>query len=141
MNLEKTLSIVKPDAMRAGHVGNIMQMLEDKGLKIVAAQMLQLTEEQARAFYAVHHDKPFFGEVVDFMCSGPVMVMVLEAPNAVLKYREVMGATNPKEANAGTIRAKYGASIGENAVHGSDSLANAKIEIDQFFTERDLVSR
>jgi len=141
MKTEQTLSIVKPDAVAAGHMGNIMQHFEDHGLKIVAAQLIHMTEEQAKGFYAVHSHRPFFGELVQFMISGPVMVMVLQGPNAVLKNRELMGATDPAKADKGTIRSKYGASIGENAVHGSDSLENARNEIDYFFTAHDLVAR
>ena len=141
MPLERTLSIIKPDAVAKNFIGKIYQRFEDAGLKIVAAKMLQLTKEQAESFYEVHKERAFFNALVTFMISGPVMVQVLEGENAVLKNREVMGATNPKEAKPGTIRADFASSIDENAVHGSDSLENAQIEIAFFFTDKELCSR
>ena len=133
METETTLSIIKPDAVKAGHIGDIIAHFEKHGLKIAAVEMVHLTEEQAKSFYAVHHGRPFFEELVQFMTSGPVVVMALRGPNAVAKNRELMGATNPAEAAPGTIRKLYAKSIGENAVHGSDSLENAKIETSFFF--------
>lgn len=131
--MEQTLSIIKPDAVAKNVIGQIYSRFEDAGLKIIAAKMTHLSKTEAEGFYAVHKDRPFFGELVEFMTSGPVMVSVLEGENAVLKHRDLMGATNPEEAEAGTIRADFAVSIDENAVHGSDSLENAKIEIDYFF--------
>ncbi len=133
MALERTLSIVKPDAVAKQVIGEIYTRFEKAGLKIVASKMLHLSKEQAEGFYAVHKERPFYGELVAFMTSGPVMVQVLEGENAVLKNREIMGATNPKEAAAGTIRADFADSIDANAVHGSDSLENANIEVSFFF--------
>lgn len=140
MKKEYTLSIIKPDAIQAGHMGSIIQMLEEHGLKIVAAQLLRLTEEQAKAFYLVHKERPFYAELVQFMCSGPVMVMALTGPHAIAKNREIMGATDPKQAAPGTIRARFGKNISHNAIHGSDSEKTAKAEIDFFFTPKDFVS-
>lgn len=131
--MERTLSIIKPDAVAKNVIGQIYTRFENAGFKIVAAKMLHLDAALAGGFYAVHKDRPFFGELVEFMTSGPVMVQVLEADNAVAKHREIMGATNPKEAVAGTIRADFAQSLDENAVHGSDSLENAAIEIEYFF--------
>ncbi len=131
--MERTLSIIKPDAVAKNVIGQIYTRFEKAGFKIVAAKMLHLDETLAGGFYAVHKDRPFYGELVEFMTSGPVMVQVLEADNAVAKHREIMGATNPKEAVAGTIRADFAQSLDENAVHGSDSLENAAIEIEYFF--------
>jgi nucleoside-diphosphate kinase len=136
--MERTFSIIKPDAVKAGNIGNILGMLEAEGLKILATRMVWLTKRQAQAFYAVHNARPFFGELVEYMISGPVVVSCLEGDNAVLRYRTLMGATNPAQAEAGTIRAKYGKNIGNNAVHGSDSTENAAIEISQFFASLDL---
>ena len=133
MALDRTFSIVKPDAVAKNHIGAIYNRFETAGLKIVAAKMVHLSQEKAEGFYAEHSERPFFGALVSFMTSGPVMVMVLEGENAVLKNRELMGATNPKEADSGTIRADFADSIDANAVHGSDSLENAAIEIDYFF--------
>jgi nucleoside-diphosphate kinase len=133
MAVEQTLSIIKPDAVKKNVIGEIYSRFEKAGLKIVQAQMIDLTKEEAEGFYAVHKDRPFFNDLVSFMTSGPVMIQVLEGENAVLTNRELMGATNPKEADAGTIRADFADSIDANAVHGSDSLENAKIEIDYFF--------
>jgi len=133
MTIEKTLSIIKPDAVKKNAIGQIYSRFEKAGLKIVQAQMISLTQEEAEGFYEVHKDRPFFNDLVSFMISGPVMIQVLEGDNAVSINRELMGATNPKEADAGTIRADFADSIDANAVHGSDSLENAAIEIDYFF--------
>ena len=131
--MERTLSIIKPDAVAKNVVGQIYSRFEQAGFKIVAAKMLHLDADLAGGFYAVHKDRPFYDDLVDFMTSGPVMVQVLEGENAVAKHREIMGATNPKEADAGTIRADFANSLDENAVHGSDSAENAAIEIEYFF--------
>ena len=139
--MERTLSIIKPDAVSNNVIGQIYTRFEKAGFKIVAAKMLHLTEELAGGFYAVHKGRPFYGELVDFMTSGPVMVQVLEADDAVVKHREIMGATNPKDAEAGTIRADFAESLDENAVHGSDSLENAAIEIEYFFGADGVCSR
>ncbi|MBO4576642.1 MAG: nucleoside-diphosphate kinase [Neisseriaceae bacterium] len=141
MAIERTLSIVKPDAVGKNVIGKIYSRFEDNGLKIVAAKMKHLSKKEAEGFYAVHKERPFFGELVEFMTSGPVMVQVLEGENAVAKNRELMGATNPKEAAAGTIRADFAQSIDANAVHGSDSLENAKIEIAYFFSATEICPR
>ena len=133
MTMEKTLSIIKPDAVKKNVIGEIYSRFEKAGLKIIQAQMISLTQEEAEGFYEVHKDRPFFNDLVSFMISGPVMIQVLEGDNAVSLNRELMGATNPKEADAGTIRADFADSIDANAVHGSDSLENAGIEIDHFF--------
>jgi nucleoside-diphosphate kinase len=139
--IERTISIIKPDAVAKNVIGQIYARFEDAGLKIIAAKMLHLSQDKAEGFYAVHKERPFFADLVAFMTSGPVMVQVLEGENAVLKNREVMGATNPAEADAGTIRADFAETIDENAVHGSDSLENAKIEIDYFFGEDEICPR
>ena len=133
MALERTLSIIKPDAVAKNVIGPIYSRFEQGGLKIIAAKMVQLSRAVAEGFYAVHRERPFFNALVEFMISGPVMVQVLEGEGAVLKNRDLMGATNPKEAAAGTIRADFADSIDANAVHGSDSLENAAIEIAYFF--------
>jgi len=133
MTIEQTLSIIKPDAVAKNVIGEIYTRFEKADLKIVKAMMVHLTKEEAEGFYAVHKDRPFFNDLVTFMTSGPVMIQALEGDNAVLKNRELMGATNPQEAEAGTIRADFADSIDANAVHGSDSIENAKIEIDYFF--------
>ena len=133
MVIERTLSIIKPDAVAKNVIGQIYTRFENAGLKIVAAQMKQLSQADAEGFYAVHKERPFFKDLVSFMISGPVMIQALEGENAVAKNRELMGATNPKEAAAGTIRADFADSIDANAVHGSDSLENAAIEIKYFF--------
>ena len=133
MAIEQTLSIIKPDAVAKNVIGEIYSRFEKAGLKIIKAQMIHLSKEEAEGFYEVHKDRPFFNDLVTFMISGPVMIQALEGENAVLMNRELMGATNPKEADAGTIRADFADSIDANAVHGSDSLENAKIEIDYFF--------
>lgn len=136
--LEKTLSIIKPDAVKKNVIGEILARFEKNGLKIAAIKKLWLSKEQAGEFYAVHKERPFFKDLVEFMTSGPVVVSVLEGANAVLKNRELMGATNPKEAKPGTIRADFAESIDANAVHGSDSLENAKNEIAFFFKENEV---
>ncbi|MDO5611113.1 MAG: nucleoside-diphosphate kinase [Pseudomonadota bacterium] len=141
MALERTLSIIKPDAVAKNVIGEIYSRFEKNGLKVVAARMKQLSRQEAEGFYAVHRERPFFGALVDFMISGPVMVQVLEGEGAVAKNRDLMGATNPKEAAAGTIRADFADSIDANAVHGSDSLENAAIEIAYFFAATDVHAR
>ena len=133
--MERTLSIIKPDAVAKNVIGEIYSRFENAGFKIVAAKMLHLDEIMAGGFYAVHQDRPFFKDLISFMTSGPVMVQVLEGENAVAKHREIMGATNPKEATSGTIRADFAESLDENAVHGSDSIENAAVEIAYFFGE------
>ena len=133
MAIEQTLSIIKPDAVAKNVIGEIYSRFEKAGLKIIKAQMIHLSKEEAEGFYKVHKERPFFNDLVTFMISGPVMIQALEGENAVLRNRELMGATNPKEADAGTIRADFADSIDANAVHGSDSLENAKIEINYFF--------
>ena len=133
MATERTLSIIKPDAVAKNVIGQIYSRFEGAGLKIVASRMMQLSRAEAEGFYAVHRERPFFKDLVDFMISGPVMVQVLEGPNAIQKNRDLMGATDPKKADKGTIRADFADSIDANAVHGSDSLDNAKIEIKYFF--------
>ncbi len=137
--MEQTLSIIKPDAVAKGVIGKILDRFESNGLRIAALKKLQLTKEQAGEFYAVHKERPFFNELVEFMTSGPVVVSVLEGENAVAKNRELMGATDPKEAKPGTIRADFAESIDANAVHGSDSLENAKKEIEFFFTKDEIL--
>ena len=141
MAIERTLSIIKPDAVAKNVIGQIYARFEAAGLKIVAARMQHLSRREAEQFYAVHKERPFFKDLVDFMISGPVMIQVLEGEGAVLKNRELMGATNPKEAAAGTIRADFADSIDANAVHGSDSLENAAIEIAYFFPATDVYAR
>lgn len=141
MAIEQTISIIKPDAVAKNVIGQIYSRFENAGLKIVAAKMVHLTKERAESFYAVHKDRPFFNDLVAFMTSGPVMVQVLEGENAIAKNRELMGATNPKNADPGTIRADFADSIDENAVHGSDSAENAAIEIAFFFGEEGLCPR
>jgi len=137
--VESTLSIIKPDAVAKNVIGKIVDRFESNGLKIAAMKKVQLSQADAEAFYAVHASRPFFGDLVKFMISGPVVVMVLEGENAVLKNRDLMGATNPKEAAKGTIRADFADSIDANAVHGSDSLENAKNEINFFFAKREIL--
>ena len=136
---ERTFSIIKPDATRRNLTGKVNAVIEDAGLRIVAQRRIKMSQAQAEKFYEVHKERPFFGELVEFMMSAPVVVQVLEGDGAVAKYREVMGATNPANAAPGTIRALYAESVGENSVHGSDSLDNAKLEIAQFFTDADIV--
>ena len=141
MALERTFSIVKPDGVQKNLIGEVYRRFEQNGLKIVAARMVHLTQAQAEGFYAVHRERGFFKDLVKYMISGPVMVQVLEGENAVAKNRELMGATDPKKAAPGTIRADFASSIEENVVHGSDSAENAKIEISFFFAEADLCPR
>jgi len=136
---ERTFSIIKPDATRRNLTGKVNAVIEDAGLRIVAQRRIKMTDAQAKKFYEVHAERPFYGELVEFMTSAPVVVQVLEGDNAVAKYREVMGATNPADAADGTIRKLYAESVGENSVHGSDSADNAALEIAQFFTEGDIV--
>lgn len=136
---ERTLSIIKPDAVAKGVIGKILDRFESNGLRVAALKKLYLSKAQAGDFYAVHKERPFFKDLVEFMTSGPVVVSVLEGDNAVAKNRELMGATNPKEAKAGTIRADFAQSIDANAVHGSDSLDNAKIEIEFFFKNDEIL--
>jgi nucleoside-diphosphate kinase len=138
MALERTFSIIKPDATRRNIVGKVITKLEEGGLRVVAAKRIQMTRAQAEGFYAVHRERPFFRELVDFMISGPVIVMVLEGENAVAKNREIMGATNPKDAAPGTIRKEFAESIGENSVHGSDAQETAAQEIAYFFAESEI---
>ncbi|HAQ50006.1 MAG TPA: nucleoside-diphosphate kinase [Gammaproteobacteria bacterium] len=141
MATERTISIIKPDAVAANVIGEIYHRFEKAGLSVIAAKMLHLTEAQAQGFYAEHKARPFFADLVTFMTSGPVMIQVLEGDNAVASNRELMGATNPKEAAAGTIRADFARSIDENAVHGSDSVESAAREIAYFFTDEQLCPR
>ena len=141
MALERTLSIVKPDAVAKNVIGEIYSRFEKAGLKIVAAKYKQLTREEAEGFYAVHKDRPFFGALVEFMTSGPVMIQALEGENAVALHRELLGATNPKDAAPGTIRADFADSIDANAAHGSDSVENANTEIAYFFAATEVFSR
>ena len=140
MAIERTLSIIKPDAIAKNVVGDIVRRFEENGLSVVATRRIHLTAEQAGRFYAVHKERPFFGPLCAFMSSGPVLAMVLEGKNAVRLNRQLMGATNPKEADAGTIRADHAESIDANAVHGSDSLENAATEISFFFADIDIYS-
>ena len=139
MAVERTFSILKPDATARNLTGAINAMIEQAGLRIVAQRRVRITREQAERFYGVHRARPFFGELVDFMTSGPVVVQVLEGDNAIAKYRDVMGATDPAKAAAGTIRKVHAQSIGENSVHGSDSAENAGVEIAQFFAGNEIV--
>ncbi len=141
MAVERTLSIIKPDAVAKNVIGKIYTRFENAGLKIVAAQMRHLNRTEAEGFYAVHRERPFFKDLVSFMISGPVMIQVLEGENAVLKHRDLMGATDPKKADKGTIRADFADSIDANAVHGSDSVENAKTEIAYFFPAKNIHSR
>ncbi len=141
MAMERTISIVKPDAVGKNVIGKIYSRFEDAGLTVIAAKMKHLSQKEAEGFYAVHKERPFFKDLVSFMTSGPVMIQVLEGENAVAKNREIMGATNPKEAAAGTIRADFAQSIDENAVHGSDSAENAAIEIAYFFSATEICPR
>jgi|TARA_R110002096_G_scaffold152824_8_gene316113 nucleoside-diphosphate kinase len=141
MALERTFSIVKPDAVAKNVIGQIYARFESAGLRIIASKMIHLSRDQAEGFYGVHKERPFFKDLVEFMISGPVMVQVLEGENAILKNREVMGATNPAEADAGTIRADFADSIDENAVHGSDAPETAAEEIKFFFSDNELCER
>lgn len=141
MAIERTFSIIKPDAVAKNVIGEIYTRFEKAGFKIVAAKMVHLTQAEAEGFYAVHKERPFFGDLVKFMISGPVMMQVLEGENAIAKHREIMGATNPKDAAEGTIRADFASSIDENAVHGSDSAESAAREISYFFNEDEVCAR
>jgi nucleoside-diphosphate kinase len=140
MAIERTFSIIKPDATERNITGDICSVLEKNGLSIVASRRTKMSQEKAAQFYSVHSERPFFQSLCDFMCSGPIVVQILEGNNAILKNREVMGATNPEEAEEGTIRKMYAISLEKNSVHGSDSAENAKIEIAQFFAEEDIYS-
>jgi len=140
MSQEQTLSIIKPDGVKRNLTGTILAQFEAEGLRIAATRMIHLSQKEAEGFYEVHRERPFFGELTEFMASSPVVVSVLEGENAVLKNREIMGATNPADAAEGTIRKKHALSIGENTVHGSDSLENAAIEIAYFFAQTELVN-
>ena len=139
MAVTRTFSIIKPDATRRNLTGAVTKMLEEAGLRVIASKRIRMSREQAEGFYAVHKDRPFFNDLVTFMTSGPVVVQVLEGENAVARNREVMGATNPAQADEGTIRKSYAESIEANSVHGSDSQDNARIEIDFFFTPEEIV--
>ena len=140
MPLEQTFSIIKPDGVRRNLVGKILSRFEKKGLRIVATKMIHMSKLEAEGFYAVHRERPFFGELTEFMSSGPVVVSVLEGENAVKYHREIMGATNPVDADEGTIRHDFAESLGENTVHGSDSFENAGIEISYFFSQIECVN-
>ena len=137
--MEQTLSILKPDAVKKGIIGKIVDRFESNGLRVAAMKKLQLSQAEAGNFYIVHKDRPFYGELIEFMTSGPVVAMVLEGENAVAKNRELMGATDPKKAEKGTIRADFAESIDANAVHGSDSLENAKVEVAFFFANKEIL--
>ena len=139
MDLQNTLSIIKPDAMKLKYSGKIIDFIEDKGFAIIAQKKIVLTKSQAEAFYSVHKERPFFHELVDFMMSGPILVQIIEAKDAVSFYREIMGSTNPEEAKEGTIRKLYGTDIQCNAVHGSDSIENANIETSFFFSKLEMI--
>jgi len=141
MALERTLSIIKPDAVAKNVIGQIYTRFENAGLKVIAAKMKQLTREEAEGFYAVHKERPFFNALVEFMISGPVMIQALEGENAITTNRDLMGATNPKDAAAGTIRADFADSIDANAVHGSDAAETAKVEIAYFFSDAEVCPR
>ena len=140
MTMERTFSIIKPDAVERNKIGEITAMLESAGLRVIASKRIKLDQEKAASFYSVHAEKPFFQSLCDFMCSGPIVVQVLEGESAVQKNREVMGATNPEEATEGTIRKKFALSLEKNSVHGSDSLENAEIEINHFFSDEEIIS-
>lgn len=140
MTLERTLSIIKPDGVKRSVIGNILNRFESAGLKIAATKMVHLSKKEAEGFYAVHSDKPFFEELTLFMSSGPVVVTVLEGEDAIAQNRKIMGATNPKDADPGTIRADFADSVGENTVHGSDAPETAAVEIAYFFSETELVN-
>ena len=141
MAIERTFSIIKPDAVAKNVIGKIYDRFESAGLRIVASKMIHMSQDQAQGFYAVHKDRPFFNDLVEFMTSGPVMVQVLEGENAIAKNREIMGATNPADAAPGTIRADFASTIDENAVHGSDGPDTAKAEIEYMFTAQELCER
>jgi len=140
MEIQKTLSIIKPDAMKLKYSGKIIDFIEGKGLIIIAQKKIVLTQNQAEAFYSVHKERPFFHELVEFMISGPILVQIIEAKDAVSYYREIMGSTNPDEAEEGTIRKLYGTNIQCNAVHGSDSVENANLETSFFFSKLEMIS-
>ena len=137
--MERTLSIIKPDATKRNITGSIDKLIEESNLRIVGQKKIQLTLEQAKNFYIIHKDKPFYNELIDYMISGPVIVQVLEGENAVKNYRDVMGSTNPENANNNTIRKNFGISVQENSVHGSDSIENALLEIKFFFNDNEIV--
>jgi nucleoside-diphosphate kinase len=139
MALERTFSIIKPDATERNITGAVNAVIEGAGLRVVAQKRIRMTRREAETFYGIHRERPFFGELVEFMTSGPVVVQVLEGENAVSRYREIMGATNPENAVPGTIRKQFARSVGENSVHGSDSVDNAKVEIAQFFAGNEIV--
>jgi nucleoside-diphosphate kinase len=139
MALERTFSIIKPDATERNITGAVNAVIEGAGLRVVAQKRIRMTRREAETFYGIHRERPFFGELVEFMTSGPVVVQVLEGENAVSRYREIMGATNPENAAPGTIRKQFARSVGENSVHGSDSVDNAKVEIAQFFAGNEIV--
>ncbi len=139
--LEQTLSIIKPDAVGQNMIGNIIEYFEREGLNITAAKMVQLSETQAKSFYAIHKERDFFGELIEFMVSGPILVMVLEGENAVIRNRQIMGETDPAKATAGTVRADFATTIDRNAIHGSDNQDNAKTEIAFFFKPTDIFPR
>ena len=141
MAIERTLSIIKPDAVGKNHIGDIISRFEKQGLTVVAAKMLHLSEDNAQGFYAVHKERPFFKDLVSFMITGPVLVMVLEGEDAIMKNRDIMGATNPAEAAPGTIRADFASTIDENAVHGSDAPETASTEISYFFSDEGVLPR
>ncbi len=139
MDIQKTLSIIKPDAMKSKYSGKIIDLIEQRGFSIIAQKKLVLTKKQAQTFYSVHKERPFFQELVEFMTSGPILVQIIEAQNGVSFYREIMGSTNPDEANEGTIRKLFGSNIQCNAVHGSDSIENANIETSFFFSKLEMI--
>lgn len=141
MAIERTLSIIKPDGVKRNLIGEILRRFEEAGLTVIATRLVHLSQQEAEGFYAVHKERPFFGELVEFMTSGPVLVTCLEGEGAIAKNREIMGATNPKEAAAGTIRADFAGSIGENTVHGSDAPETAAVEVAYFFRSTELHSR
>ncbi|MCK4744218.1 MAG: nucleoside-diphosphate kinase [Sulfuriflexus sp.] len=141
MAIERTLSIIKPDAVAKNVIGEIISRFERGGLRVIAARMIQLSREQAEGFYAVHKDRPFFNDLVEFMISGPVMVQALEGENAIAKNRELMGATNPSDAAKGTIRADFAQTVDENAVHGSDAAETAAVEVEYFFGDDGVCER
>tara|TARA_Y100001970_G_C13953922_1_gene709661 strand:+ start:416 stop:832 length:417 start_codon:yes stop_codon:yes gene_type:complete len=137
--MDRTFSIIKPDATKRNITGSINKIIEDNGLNIIAQKRIKLTKDKAEGFYSIHKDKPFFNDLIDFMTSGPIIIQVLQGENAVEQYRKIMGATNPENAENGTIRKEYALNIQENSVHGSDSKENAKIEIDYFFEKNEII--
>lgn len=141
MAIERTISMIKPDAVAKNVIGQIYTRFEEAGLTVIAAKMKHLSKEEAEGFYDIHRERPFFADLVEFMTSGPIMIQLLEGENAVEAHREIMGATNPTEADKGTIRADFATSIDENAVHGSDSVENAKIEMDYYFNDSEICPR